>query len=331
MAGKSIGSLVFNFGANLQGFDRAMKKAQKSINKFGRDMNRTGQTLTRSFTLPLAGLGVTALKAFDEQQKAIAQVEAGLKSTGNAAGFTSEQLQKMASDLQSKTLFGDEEILKSATAQLLTFTGLTKEQFEMAQVAALDLATRLDRDLKETSIQLGKALNDPIKGITALSRSGVMFTESQKETIKSLVETNRLADAQTLILKELELQYGGSAEAAALAGMGPLQQLGNALLDISESIGEMLLPHVVALAKWVKTWAERFDGLSESTKKTLVVIGLIVAALGPLLIIVGQMALGFGALAPLLLQLGKAAKWAAGIFALFNKVLLRNPFILIVY
>ena len=163
MAGKSIASLVFNFGANLQGFDRAMKKAHKSINKFGRDMNRTGQTLTRSFTLPLAGLGVTALKAFDEQQKAIAQVEAGLKSTGNAAGFTSEQLQKMASDLQSKTLFGDEEILKSATAQLLTFTGLTKEQFEMAQVAALDLATRLDRDLKETSIQLGKALNDPIK------------------------------------------------------------------------------------------------------------------------------------------------------------------------
>ncbi|MBV5323217.1 hypothetical protein JZU51_00310 [bacterium] len=74
-------------------------------------------------------------------------------------------------------------------------------------MAALDLATVLDGDLKGTAIQLGKALNDPVQGLSALRKSGVSFSDDQIAVIKSLQETNRLSEAQTLILDALEQHH----------------------------------------------------------------------------------------------------------------------------
>ena len=259
------------------------------MKKFGTSMKKTGQTLSRNLTLPLVAFGAASIAAFDKQQKAIAQVEAGIKSTGMAAGFTSKQLQKMASELQGKTLFGDEVILKDATAQLLTFTNIAGEQFERTQLAALNLATRLDGDLKSASIQLGKALNDPIANLSALSRSGIQFSTDQKEVIKSLAESGRLAEAQTIILDELEKQYGGAAEAAAKAGAGGLKQLQNQFGDLMEQIGGMLLPIVIDLGNQFKTFLEGFAKLNPEVKKMIVTAGILAGALGPLLVILGSL------------------------------------------
>ena len=296
MANKSVGLLTIAFGADLRGFEKAMKKAQKSIKKFGSSMQKTGKNLTRNLTLPLVALGAASIRNFDIQAKAIAQVEAGLKSTGNLVGKTSKQLQQMAADLQTKTLFGDEEILKNATAQLLTFTNIAGNQFDKTQEIALDLATRLDGDLKSASIMLGKALNDPVANLSALSRAGIQFSKEQKDLVKSLVETNRLADAQTLILEELEKQYGGSAEAAAKAGAGPLQQLSNQLADISEDIGEILLPIIIEMGNKIKDFALAFTNLDDDTKKVIVTIGILAGAIGPLLLLVGSLTIAFAAL-----------------------------------
>ena len=304
MASKAIGFLNFKFGADLGGFEKAMNKAQKKLKKFGKSVEKTGKNLTTSLTLPIIGLGVASIKAFDEQEKAIAQVEAGLKSTGNTVGFTSEKLQKMAADLQKTTLFGDEEILKGATAQLLTFTNITGEQFKKTQEVALDLATRLDGDLKSASIMLGKALNDPVANLSALSRAGIQFSEEQKATVKAMVATNDLAGAQTLILAELEKQYGGSAEAAAQAGMGPITQLTNQLSDLSEQIGERLIPFVKQFTDWIVGLAEKFDNLSESQKDSIVKWGLILAAIGPVLFIIGKLSLAFSTLIGVISGLG---------------------------
>ena len=315
MASKAIGFLNFKFGADLGGFEKAMKKAQKKLSKFGKSVEKTGKNLTTGLTLPILALGAASIKAFDEQEKAIAQVEAGLKSTGNTVGFTSEKLQEMAADLQKTTLFGDEEILKGATAQLLTFTNITGEQFKKTQAVALDLATRLDGDLKSASIMLGKALNDPVANLSALSRAGIQFSEEQKATVKSMVETNDLAGAQTLILAELEKQYGGSAEAAAQAGMGPITQLKNQLSDLSEQIGARLIPFVKQFTTWLVGLAEKFDNLSESQKDTIVKFALIVAAIGPLLIIIGKISIGLSSLIPIFTKVGT--------------FLLANPYVLL--
>ena len=282
-------TLSVKLSLNDKQFQSSLRKATRRMKKFGQSMKRTGQTLSRNLTLPLLAFGAASIAAFDKQQKAIAQVEAGLKSTGETVGFTSKQLQQMAADLQKRTLFGDEEILKDSTAQLLTFTNIAGEQFERTQVAALNLATRLDGDLKSASIQLGKALNDPIANLSALSRSGIQFSEEQKKIIKELAETNRLAEAQTIILDELEKQYGGSAEAAAKAGAGGLKQLQNQFGDLMEEIGGMLLPIVIDLGNQFKTFLEGFAKLNPEVKKMIVTAGILAGALGPLLVVLGSL------------------------------------------
>ena len=195
-----LNDLIVTIGAQTRQFDKALGSSMRKMQNFGKSTKRLGKSMTMGLTAPIAALGFTAVKAFDQQAKAIAQVEAGLKSTGNTVGFTSKQLQQMASDLQTKTIFGDEEILKDATSQLLTFTNIAGDQFTRTQSVALDLATRLDGDLKSASIQLGKALNDPIANLSALSRSGIQFSEDQKQVIKKPDgerQTSRGADRNT--------------------------------------------------------------------------------------------------------------------------------------
>ena len=177
-----------------------------------------------------------AVAAYTTQAQAVAKVNQAITSTAGAAGLSLEQLRQEASNLQKKTLFGDEEILNNATAQLLTFTNIANDNFLRTQRVALDLSTVLDGDLKSASIQLGKALNDPVANLSALSRSGIQFSQAQKDVIKELATTNRLAEAQGVILDELERQYGGQAETAAAVG-GGWKQMSNALGDVMEEIG----------------------------------------------------------------------------------------------
>ncbi len=265
-------------------------------------MKSFGQTLSRNVTLPIVALGAASVAAFDQQAKALAQVEAGLISTGNAAGFTSQELQKMAADLQAKTIFGDEVILKDATAQLLTFTNIAGEQFARTQQAALNLATRLDGDLKSASIQLGKALNDPVANLSALSRSGIQFSTEQKAVIKSLVETNKLAEAQTIILDELEKQYGGAAEAAAKAGLGPFQQLQNALSDVSEEFGKLIVENLEPFKKSLLSVIKVLRSLTDEQKKAIVKFGAIAAVIGPIILVIGSLVTTLSTVIPLVIS-----------------------------
>jgi len=286
-----LGDLVVAIGANTRDLDKELGKSLRKIKNFGKSTKQLGKSLTMNVTAPIAALGFTAVKAFQQQAKAIAQVEAGLKSTGGQVGYTSQQLQQMASDLQTKTLFGDEQILQDATAQLLTFTNISGEQFARTQQAALDLATRLDGDLKGASIQLGKALNDPVANLSALSRSGIQFSEEQKEVIKSLAETGRLAEAQTLILDELNNQYGGSAEAAAKAD-GGFTQLANSFGDLQEEFGKILVDVLQPVVDFLKNVVSSLQNASPEFKQMAVTISLVAAAIGPLLIVLPMLVQG---------------------------------------
>lgn len=306
-----LGDLILRVGADTSQLNKNLGDARKSIAKNTREIQNLGRNLTVGVTAPLAIMGATSVQAFREQNKAIAQVEAGLKSTAGQVGFTSQELQKMASDLQNKTLFGDEVILKDATAQLLTFTNISGQNFARTQQAALDLATRLDGDLKGASIQLGKALNDPVANLSALSRSGIQFSEDQKAVIKSLTETGNLAEAQTLILDELNKQYGGSAEAAAEAD-GGFTQLANSFGDLQEEIGRLLVQYLRPIVDRLKSFVQFLQGTSDGTKTLALAIAGVAAAIGPVLLILPNLVSGI--------------KMARTAFALLNTTMLANPF-----
>lgn len=308
-----LGDLILRVGADTSQLNKKLGDARKNIAKNTREIQNLGRNLTVGITAPLAIMGTTSVQAFREQNKAIAQVEAGLKSTAGQVGFTSQELQKMATDLQNKTLFGDEVILKDATAQLLTFTNISGQNFARTQQAALDLATRLDGDLKGASIQLGKALNDPVANLSALSRSGIQFSQDQKEVIKSLAETGQLAEAQTIILDELNKQYGGSAEAAAEAD-GGFTQLANSFGDLQEEIGKLLVQYLRPIVDRLKTFVQFLQNTSDGTKTVALGIGAVAGAIGPVLFVLPNLIAGI-----------KAAKIA---FGALNATMLTNPFVL---
>jgi hypothetical protein len=204
---------------------------------------------------------VSSIEAYREMEMAVQKVDQAIKQTGGAAGLSLKQLTDEATRLQDQTIFGDEEILNKATAQLLTFTSITGRNFLLAQQAAMDLSTVLDGDLQTSSIQLGKALENPVSGLTALRKVGVTFTDEQRKMIVQLAETNRLEEAQALILAAVNAQYGGQAAAVA-KGAGAIKQAGIQIGDIAESFGgvisRMILPVASVLGSWAKSLNELF-------------------------------------------------------------------------
>jgi len=226
-------------------FNKKLNQSSKSLGKMPKGFDKVKKSGVATFAA--IGASVVAVKkafdfakesleAFNKQQKAVAKLNAVLKATGRAAGFTSKQLQEQARDLQQITTFGDETII-NMQALLATFKQINGVNFQRAQKAILDMSAVLDQDLKSGAIQVGKALNDPVKGITALSRVGVSFTQVQKDMIKSFMEGNNIAQAQAVILKELEGEFGGASEAMAKTFGGQMSQMKNAWGDFKEELG----------------------------------------------------------------------------------------------
>jgi hypothetical protein len=229
-------------------FERAVNRLKKPFQNITKQINSVAGLVGVAFSVgAVVAFGRAAVRAFDQQEKAVTKVRQALVSTGNASQLTLKQLTDEASRLQSETIFGDEQILEGATAQLLTFTNIAGDNFLRTQQVALDLSTVLGTDLQSSAIQLGKALNDPVANLSALSRSGIQFSDSQKEVIKELANTNRLAEAQVVILEELERQYGGQAR-AAVTGAGRITQFTNAVGDLFEVIGGRIISIIEPVA-----------------------------------------------------------------------------------
>lgn len=285
----------------------ALAGVAERAERTGRSIRNMGLGLSAGVTAPLGLLGKDMVELYNTQAKAEAAVTQAVESTGQAAGKAAEELFRMASGLQEASTFGDEDILQNVTAPLLTFTQVSGEAFDRAQQAVLDMSTLLGKDLSSSALQVGKALNDPVRGLNSLQRAGVQFSDEQKEVIKALVETGDVAAAQGLILDELERQFGGQAAAAAEAGLGPLEQLSNAIGDVKEQFGEQIVTFLPDLIKEAEKLVGWFAELSPEVKKNVVVFGGLAAAAGPVLAFLGAGALGIVALTKAFVALGVAA------------------------
>ncbi|MEX1669149.1 phage tail length tape measure family protein [Zhongshania guokunii] len=220
-------------------YQRDLDKSRKETSRWRKQAERDVSDVGKVFRNLAAAAGIALLtkKVIDAtaaQEAAVKQLEQGWKSTGGTVGLTVAEMTRHAADLQKVSLFGDEQII-DAQAKLVTFTNIAGEQFKKATVAALDLSSRMGTDLNSSVLQIGKALNDPVAGLTALTRSGIQFSDAQKDVIKSLVETGEKAKAQEIILAELETQFGGSAAAARDTFGGAIKGLSNAFADLFEA------------------------------------------------------------------------------------------------
>lgn len=174
-------------------------------------------------------------------QKTMAQMDAVLKSTGGSAGMTKDALVDLA-NAQAKVTTFSAGTTKAAENLLLTFTGISKKTFPDTIKAAQDMSTAMGTDLNSTVMTLGKSLDDPVQGMTKLTKQGVTFTAAQKEQITAMEKAGNVAGAQSIILRELQKEFGGSAEASGKTFAGQLTILQNQLTSVGVGIVSKLLP-----------------------------------------------------------------------------------------
>lgn len=259
-----------------------------SLKGVGGQMTQLGTSLTL-ITAPIDALLGASLKAASDADTAFAQLNQVIKSTGGVAGITADAAEELATSLSKVTRYDDDVIIGGENL-LFTFTNIGKTVFPQATQAILDVSTAMGQDLKSSAVQVGKALNDPTQGLTALTRIGVTFTEQQKEQIKTMQAAGDMAGAQTIILKELQREFGGSAEAAGKTFAGQVDILRTKMGNLSETIGHLLMPILQSLINFIsplvdkiQKWADENPALAQ----TIVIIAAAVGVLGPVLIILG--------------------------------------------
>ena len=205
------------------------------------------------------GFGKSLIAAAADSSEKLGILEQVLETTGHAAGFTVEQLDKVANDLQRVTKFSD-EATKEAMAIIATFPKIKGDAFIRTTEAALDLATVMKTDAKSAAVQLAKALQDPERNLSMLNRSGISFTTQQIDMVKQLIKTGKALEAHNIILTEIERQYGKVARAAGKTLAGQLAISENAWFDFKEEMGR----GITKGAKMKHMLGETTDSLHEN-------------------------------------------------------------------
>jgi len=261
--------------------------------------------------------GKQLVGAFNASQAVATQLNAVLKSTGDISGVTAGEATKLSEELAHVTTFSHESVLEAENL-LLTFTNIGKTTFPEATKAVLDMSTALGQDTRDSAIQLGKALQDPVLGVTALRRVGVAFNETQRQTISNLVETGHGLEAQKMILKEVETEFGGSAEAIGQTFGGQLKILQNDLHDTQESMGQVLSAGFGPLVDGITNFVAHNQELVTSFGVALLAAGAFAAGIVTLVGAVGLAVTILGG--PLTLVLGILSALLGGVvFAAVEK------------
>jgi len=237
------------------------KKLDGGVAKSGYAIRNLNQASTNAFkSIAKVGLGVAVgagfiakglLEQAYEAKKVTAQTNAIITATGGSARISAKGVADL-SDALSKQIGVDDELIQKSANLLLTFkqvqnqTGEGNDIFSRAVTTAQDLGNVFG-SAEAGAMQLGKALSNPVSGITALRRAGINFTDQQKEQIKTMVASGDLLGAQKLILAEVESQVGGTAEASATG----FDRMKVALENASETLGNLLLPYFEQFADFV--------------------------------------------------------------------------------
>jgi lambda family phage tail tape measure protein len=250
--------------------------ARGRLEAFAGNLGGVGSAMLRLGPIGLAaGAAVGALtlalgqglRELEAAQQSFLRLEGVLKATGHASGLTRGQLVELADTMEMSTLATAEGVMDAASV-LATFRSISGDTFLRTIKAAQDLSSVFGQDLRSSAVQLGKALEDPVEGVTALKRVGVTFSSSQRDMIAAMVETGDVAGAQALILKTLEQQVGGAGEAEAGGLTGAVHHLksawGNLLEELARTPGvggvvETTLKGLTATLDGVRAWFQGPD------------------------------------------------------------------------
>ena len=246
--------LTLTILGNAKGAIGAMSATGDGAKSLGDSLKSFGKKASIGFAAVTAAgvwMGKNLVEAAYASQKVTKQTEAIIKATGMAAGMTAKQIGNLSEKLSNLTGV-DDELIQSSVNLLLTFkqirneAGANNDVFDRAAQAALDLGSVFG-SADAAAMQLGKALADPTKGLTAMRKAGINFSESQTAQIKKLQESGNLLEAQKMILKEVESQVGGTAAAMSTDFDRAKVAIGN----VAEDLGMLLLPAVEGASRFI--------------------------------------------------------------------------------
>jgi hypothetical protein len=340
---KKVFDLIAKLGAvdNMsKTVQQAVGKSQQSLNKFGANADKFGSTMFgvgAQAGAMAAAVGAPLIKmALDAEAAATAnsRLNQVFKSMGETTGQSAKKAAEFAESLMFEIAVDDKAIL-ATQAKLATFEGVIKnaqgssEIFERATKAAFDLQAAGFGDAAGNAVQLGKALNDPIKGMNALTKSGVTFTAQEQAKIKALVNSGKAFEAQQLILTAIEKQVGGVAAATA----DDSAKIGIAFTKISETLGKELLPIMAELTNYlVKTAIPAFKKFVEENRPMIGIALKGAAALAALLATVSAGSFVIGGIAKTVSgsikafqMLGTTVRIVGQAFGFMGKMILANP------
>ena len=234
--------------------DKGVRQATSAFDGISSNLGKIAGLIGAAFSVRaitnFAKESITAAEGVAVANARIDQIAKSMNLFGEETQAVADRLKSYA-EANELTLATDAEVIKATQAKLLTFRelGLTADEaggaFDRATAAAIDLAAAGFGSAETNAVQLGKALQDPIKGISALRRAGITFTEAEKEKIATLVESGNMLEAQNLVLAAIETQVGGTAAATATAS----QKMQLAFDNVKETVGAALMPAFASLAE----------------------------------------------------------------------------------
>lgn len=283
----SFGKAFSTASKSMEAMDKASAKTAKSFNPLQSAVDKTSagfHSLGGVMATAAGALGVTIgfgaiIDATSKTEDATSQLNTVLASTHGVAGVTSQAAQALASSLSGVTTYGRNAVLGSEN-MLLTFTKIGSTVMPQATEAVLNMSTALGQDTKSSAMQLGKALNDPLKGITALQRVGVSFTEQQKKQIQTMVKVGDTAGAQKLILAELGTEFGGSAKAAGQTFSGQMAIIQNKMTGAMATIGLSLMPMIQSVLPKLMDGMSKLSSFITNHQGDIVKMGTAISNIG---------------------------------------------------
>lgn len=237
----ALTSLLLHVGADTRDAESGLGRINDHVGRMGGLVGGLAATFTGGMAvvggavLGAVGTVRSFIDAANESTRQSTQLNAVLASTKGVAGLSRDAIDKLTDRLSFMSGI-DDEVVTSAESMLLTFTNIGKDVFPHAAEAVLNLSEKFG-SVQAASIQVGKALNDPVRGLTALMRVGVSFNETEKEQIKNFVATGQVAKAQGVILKELDIQFGGLAKSMGQTLPGAMGVFKTQLGNVKEAIG----------------------------------------------------------------------------------------------
>jgi hypothetical protein len=290
----TLASIGINITGDSKELSTALETASSKMQAFGERASQLGETLSTRLTLPIIGAAALAIREFGKEEDAIARLNGALRANAGQANITANEVKALAESLETTTNVTADATMNAA-ALLSTFhqvsnqAGENNDVFTRTIKVSADLAALMGTDMTSATMQLAKALENPTIGLGALSRSGTTFTEQQKEMIQTLVESGRQLEAQTMILDVVESQYKGIAEELAQTTSGRIKNALNELGKTVDSFGQIMSEALLPMLEIITGLAKRLETMDESTKRFVITIAGLTAAVGPALFVIGKL------------------------------------------